>query len=105
MKVIFLYLLPNWLQKVCVHGKFSTVVYVLHGVPQGSMLMGPFFLAMINDLVNKNIPSTSKYTLMFANHVIFFPQTKSISNVFNDAAVWYNTNKFLLNVVITQLMN
>ena len=63
--------LSNRSQYVTVNGSYSSIQYMEHGVPQGSILGPQLFLVFINDIVNV-IPELKKLNCSRTIVIFFF---------------------------------
>lgn len=92
-------------QVVSWNGKNSTLMFVKHGVPQGSML-GPFlFVVAINDLYHSVLGNAILYaddTTLFASHTDYATAITTARSLLETASNWFKDNKLVLNESKTQ---
>ena len=87
--------------------KFSKMLIIKHGVPQGSNLSPLLFLIYINDFPY----ALSCHTTLFADDTCFLIQAKNVStlqkqcnNELSKVQQWMNCNKLTLNPNKTQVL-
>ncbi len=99
--------LSNRSQFVKVNGVTSSLLHILYGVPQGSILGPLLFLIFINDLPN----ATSLYVKLFADDTFLCAQNPNFSaletevnNELDKVAGWLLSNRLTLNVSKSKFM-
>lgn len=98
--------LTDRMQMTGLGGRSSAWEKVSHGVPQGSVLGPLLFVIYINDLpANMN----SDQTILFADDTSFLNRgmdnhelEKEDRKTLNDAQIWFNANKLMMNTDKTQ---
>ena len=99
--------LENRSQFVKLNDSYSSLVKIIFGVPQGSILGPLLFLIFINDLPD----ATSFYVKLFADDTFLCAQSKSFVELENNVNIelnkvytWLASNKLTLNISKSKFM-
>lgn len=101
--------LKNRTQKVRFNNKYSKLMAVDHGVPQGSVLGPLLFVLYINDItevcpIGSNVKLFADDTMIYVTGECSEEINKKMNDVFHKIENWMNLNKLKLNAEKTKYM-
>lgn len=101
--------LKNRTQKVRFNNKYSKLMAIDHGVPQGSVLGPLLFVLYINDItevcpIGSNVKLFADDTMIYVTGECSEEINKKMNDVFHKIENWMNLNKLKLNAEKTKYM-